>query len=60
MSDNKNKYFVVNQIKVVKALNKTDAERFARQARSRQVLMSDVAVDRIAATDAHSLVASAS
>ena len=60
MSDNKNVYFVVNQTSVVRARNKAEAEKLARNSRSRSVLWSDTDVDRIPAVDAHQIAATAS
>lgn len=60
MSANKNKYFVVNQTFVVRAPNKGEAVRQARNSRSRSVLWSDTDVDNIPAVDAHQIAATAS
>ena len=58
MSDNKFKYFTVTTTSVVKANNKTDAEKIAMSSSNRrsslgEVLYKDVEIERISAAEAH-------
>jgi hypothetical protein len=57
MSDNKNKYFIVTKTTIVRARNKAEAQDRSRSVRSRDVLWSDIDVENIAATTAHSFAA---
>ena len=58
MSDNKLKYFTVTTTSLVKANNKTDAEKIAmsnrRPARTLgDLIVKDVEIERISAAEAH-------
>jgi hypothetical protein len=55
MSDNKFKYFTVTTTTLVKANNKTDAEKLAigRRGVTGEVLFSAVDVDRISSSEAY-------
>jgi len=57
MSDNKLKYFTVTTTSLVKANNKTDAEKIAMSSSNRrsnlgEVLFKDVEIERISAVEA--------
>ena len=58
MSDNKFKYFTVTTTAVVKANNKTDAEKIAMSNRRPvgtlgELIIKDVEIERILAAEAH-------
>ncbi len=57
MSDNKLKYFTVTTTALVKANNKTDAEKIAMSSSNRrsilgEVILKDVEIERISAVEA--------